>query len=89
MKKLLLILLICSVCYAQDRKVVVISATRANALRGKEVAKDIYFNPVQDSLGRWVISVEEIRQLKRIDTIFDYLKKLSIIRFMQPKDTIQ
>ena len=70
---------------ANAGKVAVVSKTRATKLNGKETTDDLLFNPIQDSLGRWVISKEEIDQLD--DTIYWYLKSLPLIDFIPPKDT--
>jgi len=84
MKKLFTILLFVSAfCYAG--KVAVVSKTRATKLKGKETTDDLLFNPIQDSLGRWVVSKEEIDQLD--DSIYWYLKSLPLIDFIPPKDT--
>ena len=84
MKKLFTILLFVSAfCYA--RKVAVVSKTRATKLKGKETTDDLLFNPIQDSLGRWVVSKEEMDQLD--DSIYWYLKSLPLIDFIPPKDT--
>lgn len=84
MRKLALILLFVSfLSYAG--KVAVISKTRATKLKGKETTDDLYFNPIQDSLGRWVVSKEEIDQLT--DSAYLYLKTLPLIEFIPPKDT--
>lgn len=84
MKKLFTILLFLSVfCYAG--KVAVVSKTRATKLKGKETTEDLKFNPIQDSLGRWVVSKEEIDQLD--DSVYWYLKSLPLIDFIPPKDT--
>ena len=84
MKKLFTILLFVSAfCYAG--KVAVVSKTRATKLKGKETTEDLLFNPIQDSLGRWVVSKEEINQLD--DSIYWYLKSLPLIDFIPPKDT--
>lgn len=66
--------------------VVVVSNTRANKLKVNEVTEDIYFNPIKDSLGRWVVSKEEVDMLT--DSQFIYLKTMPVIRFMKPKDTV-
>lgn len=66
-------------------RVAVVSKTRATKLKGKEAAQDLLFNPVLDSLGRWVVSEEEIEQLT--DSTYDYLKSLPLIDFIPPKDT--
>ena len=84
MKKLFTILLFVSAfCYAG--KVAVVSKTRATKLKGKETTEDLRFNPIQDSLGRWVVSKEEIDQLD--DSVYWYLKSLPLIDFIPPKDT--
>jgi len=86
MKRLLTILLFFSAfCYAG--KVAVVSKTRATKLKGKETAQDLLFNPVLDSLGRWVVSEEEIEQLT--DSDYLYLKALPLIEFAKPRDTIK
>lgn len=86
MRKLALILLfVSSLSYAG--KVAVISKTRATKLKGKETTDDLYFNPVLDSLGRWVVSEEEIEQLT--DSDYLYLKALPLIEFAKPRDTIK
>ncbi len=84
MKRLTIILLFTSLLsYAGG--VVVVSKTRANKLKKNELTDDIYFNPVLDSLGRWVVSKEEVDMLT--DSQFFYLKTMPVIRFMRPKDT--
>ena len=84
MKKLFTILLFVSAfCYAG--KVAVVSKTRATKLKGKETTDDLLFNPIQDSLGRWVVSKEEIDQLD--GSVYWYLKSLPLIDFIPPKDT--
>ena len=86
MRKLALILLfVSSLSYAG--KVAVISKTRATKLKGKETTDDLYFNPVLDSLGRWVVSEEEIEQ--STDSNYLYLKALPLIEFAKPRDTIK
>ena len=66
-------------------RVAVVSKTRATKLKGKETTEDLLFNPIQDSLGRWVVSKEEIDQLD--DSVYWYLKSLPFIDFIPPKDT--
>ena len=48
-------------------------------LVGQQYAPDSYFNPIQDSVGDWVISTEEIR-----DTNLQWVKELPLIEF-KPK----
>ena len=81
----LFIVIMFLVLSANAGKVAVVSKTRAMKLKGKETTEDLLFNPIQDSLGRWVISKEEIDQLD--DTIYWYLKSLPLIDFIPPKAT--
>ena len=83
MKQFIAIMFLSAFCYAG--KVAVVSKTRATKLKGKETTDDLLFNPIQDSLGRWCVSKEEIDQLD--DTIYWYLKSLPLIDFIPPKDT--
>lgn len=46
-------------------KVIEITEAQALQLKGKEYTKDMYFNPIQDAKGKWVISEEEIIQYKK------------------------
>jgi hypothetical protein len=48
-------------------------------LVGKQYAPDSYFNPIQDSLGDWVISTEEINQNTNAD--FDWLNDINLIEY--------
>jgi hypothetical protein len=85
MRKLTIILLFTTLLsYAGG--VVVVSKTRANKLKGEDFTRDSYFNPILDSLGRWVVSKEEVDMLT--DSQFIYLKKMPVIRYMKPKDTV-
>lgn len=85
MRKLTIILLFTTLLsYAGG--VVVISKTRANKLKGEDFTTDSYFNPIKDSLGRWVVSKEEVDMLT--DSQFIYLKTMPVIRYMKPKDTV-
>jgi hypothetical protein len=81
----LFIVIMFLVLSANAGKVAVVSKTRAMKLKGKETTDDLLFNPIQDSLGRWVVSKEEIDQLD--DSIYWYLKSLPLIDFIPPKDT--
>lgn len=60
-------------------KVVIITATKAKELKGKEFAKDSYFNPILDANNKWVISTEEIAQITNEE--FAFLKDLPTIDF--------
>jgi len=85
MRKLTIILLFTTLLsYAGG--VVVVSKTRANKLKGEDFTRDSYFNPILDSLGRWVVSKEEVDMLT--DSQFIYLKTMPVIRYMKPKDTV-
>ena len=81
----LFIVIMFLVLSANAGKVAVVSKTRATKLKGKETTDDLLFNPIQDSLGRWCVSKEEIDQLD--DSIYWYLKSLPLIDFIPPKDT--
>ena len=48
-------------------------------LVGQQYAPDSYFNPIQDSLGDWVISMEEIDQ--NTNTDFDWLNDINLIEY--------
>jgi len=84
MRLFIIILFMSLFCYSQ--KVVVVSNTRANKLRIDDYMPGAYFNPVKDSLGRWVVSIEEVNNNK--DSNFFYLKTMPVIRFMKPRDTV-
>jgi len=81
----LFIVIMFLVLSANAGKVAVVSKTRAMKLKGKETTDDLLFNPIQDSLGRWCVSKEEIDQLD--DSVYWYLKSLPLIDFIPPKDT--
>lgn len=67
-------------------KVIEITAAQALQLKGKEYTKDMYFNPIQDAKGKWIISQEEITQykVKLVDGDFSYIKS-SPIKELDPK----
>jgi hypothetical protein len=48
-------------------------------LLGQQYALDSYFNPIQDSVGDWVISQEEINQNTNAD--FDWLNDINLIEY--------
>jgi hypothetical protein len=48
-------------------------------LLGQQYAPDSYFNPIQDSVGDWVISTEEIDQNTNAD--FDWLNGINLIEY--------
>lgn len=43
-------------------KVGLLTLEQKNQIEGKEFAPDSYFNPILDSLGRYVISTQEMEQ---------------------------
>ncbi len=51
-------------------KVIEITEAQALQIKGKEYTKDMYFNPIQDAKGKWVISTEEALQYKKSEYIF-------------------
>lgn len=57
-------------------KVIEITEAQALQMKGKEYTKDMYFNPIQDAKGKWVVSEEEILQykVKLNDGDFSYIK---------------
>jgi hypothetical protein len=44
-------------------RVAIITEEQAESLRGVQWGDDSYCNPVQDGMGRWVISLEEMTAL--------------------------
>jgi hypothetical protein len=48
-------------------------------LIGQQYAPNSYFNPIQDSVGDWVISTEEINQNTNAD--FDWLNDINLIEY--------
>jgi hypothetical protein len=59
-------------------KVALLTPEQAEQLRGKEVAANIYFNPVQDGNGDWIISLEEVEQ-----STIEWVKELPLIEYKQ------
>jgi len=51
---------------------------QAEQLKGKEVVKDNYFNPILDSDGNYIISLEEVEQCD-----MEWVKLLPLIEFKQ------
>ncbi len=45
-------------------KVIIITATQAEGLKGKKYNHSTYFNPVKDADGNWCISEEEVKYIK-------------------------
>ena len=48
-------------------------------LLGQQYAPDSYFNPIQDSVGDWVISTEEINQ--NTNEEFNWLNDINLIEY--------
>ena len=64
-------------------KVYKLTELEAEQLRGVEFMPDNYFNPIQDNLGNWVISEEEVNQCS-----IEWVKQLELIEyfpFIQPE----
>lgn len=59
-------------------KVGLLNLAQKNEIEGKEFAPDSYFNPIQDALNRWVISIQEMEQAGKE---IDFLKGLELIEF--------
>ena len=53
-------------------------------LLGQQYAPDSYFNPIQDSVGDWVISTEEMEYC--VNPKFMWVKDLELIPY-EPKPT--
>jgi hypothetical protein len=49
---------------------------QAEQLKGIEVVKDNFFNPIQDKNGNWIISLEEVDQCS-----IEWVKQLPLIEF--------
>jgi len=56
--------------------VALLTEEQAEQLRGVEVVKDNYFNPLQDKNGNWIISLEEVEQCS-----IDWVKSLELIEY--------
>ena len=68
------------------KKVYKITEAEAIQLRGREFDTDSYFNPIQDRDGYWVISKEEVLNLKKTEFNF-LLNKEEITYKNKDKDT--
>jgi hypothetical protein len=49
---------------------------QAEQLKGIEVVKDNFFNPIQDKNGNWIISLEEVNQCS-----IEWVKSLPLIEY--------
>jgi hypothetical protein len=56
--------------------VALLTTEQAEQLKGIEVVKDNFFNPIQDKNGNWIISIEEVEQCS-----IDWVKTLPLIEF--------
>lgn len=56
---------------------------QAEQLKGKEVVKDNYFNPILDANGNYIISLEEVEQ-----SDIKWLKTLPQIEYKQIINTL-
>ena len=53
-----------------------LTTEQADSLIGVEFISDNYFNPIQDSDGNWIISIEEVNQCS-----IDWVKSLPLIEY--------
>jgi hypothetical protein len=53
-----------------------LTTEQADSLKGVEFVPDNYFNPIQDTEGNWIISVEEVNQCS-----IDWVKFLPLIDY--------
>lgn len=58
-------------------KIVEISEAQALDLVNETFAPDSYFNPIQDKNDKWVVSEEEVDQLRPDKAELQYLKSLT------------
>jgi hypothetical protein len=65
-------------------QVALLTTEEANQLKGVEIVKDNYFNPIQDKNGNWIISLEEVEQ-----STIEWLKDLPIIDYQPIKDVFK
>lgn len=57
-----------------------LTVEQKDELVGKEYAPDSFFNPIQDNLDRWVISVQEMEYCT--NELFFWVKDLLLIIFV-------
>jgi hypothetical protein len=65
-------------------QVALLTTEEANQLKGVEIVKDNYFNPIQDANDNWIISLEEVEQ-----STIEWLKDLPIIDYQPIKDVFK
>lgn len=58
-----------------------LTEAEAFEIKGKEYTKDMYFNPIQDAQGGWVVSIEEVDNCD--NELFVYLKTKDKIDFFK------
>jgi len=57
-------------------QVALLTQQQAEQLKGVEVVKDNFFNPIQDRNGNWIISIEEVNQCN-----IEWVKSLTLIPY--------
>jgi hypothetical protein len=65
-------------------QVALLTEIEKDELIGVQYAPDCYYNPIQDLLGDWVISLEEVQDTTNPDTM--WVKNLNVIEY-KPKPT--
>ena len=64
-------------------KVVLLTIPEKNSLVGQLVQLNWYFNPVQDCIGNWIISTEEVEN--SIYPEHDWIKSMPLIDWCAPE----
>lgn len=60
-------------------QVALLTIEQKDSLVGQLYAPDSYFNPIQDSQGNWIISVEEVDNC--VNSLFLWVKELPLIAY--------
>lgn len=68
------------------RKVAIITEQQKNLLKNQQFMPDVYFNPIQDLNGNWVISKEEIVQITNAN--FNSFKTLPLVNHQAKIDEV-
>jgi len=63
-------------------QVAIITQQEADLLRGQEYAPASYYNPVQDCLANWIITIQEIQQTTNPEYL--WVKDLPLIDWCGP-----
>ncbi len=63
-------------------QVAIITQEQADLLRGQEFAPASHYNPVQDCLENWIISIQEIEQTTNPEYL--WVKDLPLIDWCEP-----